>query len=158
MAGLIKVLQAIWPFVSVLFAPRDGDSKEKRLMSVIAVLVTIYIGCAVTLSWWYVNDYASDTKSALILESNKADLSELTQALLSTRNENTVLEEKIDKLQVELLESKYSCGSKIIEALRAEEEKSPSLKKTKGTSSKPKIDELGETIELYRQLQLETPR
>lgn len=157
MAGLIKVLQAIWPFVSVLFAPKDGDSKEKRLLSVIAALVTLYLGCAVSISWWYVNDYASDTKSALILESNKADLSELTQALLSTRNENTLLKEKIDKLQVELLESKYSCGSKIIEALR-EEEKKLSLKKTKGTSSKPKRDELGETIDLYRQLQLETPR
>ena len=158
MAGLIKVLQAIWPFVSVLFAPKDGDSKEKCLLSVIAALVTLYLGCAVSISWWYVNDYASDTKSALILEGNKADLSELTQALLSTRNENNVLKEKIDKLQVELLESKYSCGSKIIEALRAEEEKSLPLKKTKGTSSKPKRDELGETIELYRQLQLETPR
>ena len=157
MAGLIKVLQAIWPFVSALFAPRDGDSKEKRLLSVIAALVTIYLGCAVFISWWYVNDYASDTKSVLILESNKADLSELTQALLSTRNENNVLKEKIDKLQVELLESKYSCGSKIIDALR-EEEKKLSLKKAKGTSSKPKRDELGETIDLYRQLQLETPR
>ena len=157
MAGLIKVLQAIWPFVSVLFAPRDGDSKEKRLLSVIAALVTIYIGCAVTLSWWYVNDYASDTKSALILESNKADLSELTQALFKERANNKVLEDKVNALQFELLESKYNCGSKIIEALRAEEEKRQ-VKKTNGASSKPKRDERGETIELYRQLQLETPR
>ncbi len=157
MAGLIKVLQAIWPFVSVLFAPRNGDSKEKQLLSVIAALVTIYIGCAVTLSWWYVNDYASDTKSALILESNKADLSELTQALSKERANNKVLEDKINALQFELLESKYNCGSKIIEALRAEEEKRQ-VKKTNGASSKPKSDERGETIELYRQLQLETPR
>lgn len=157
MAGLIKFLQAIWPFVSVLFAPRDGDSKEKRLLSVIAALVTIYIGCAVTLSWWYVNDYASDTKSALILESNKADLSEATQALFKERAKNKVLEDKVNTLQLELLESKYNCGSKIIEALRAEEEKRQT-KKTNGASSKPKRDELGETIELYRQLQLETPR
>ena len=157
MAGLIKVLQAIWPFVSVLFAPRDGDSKEKRLLSVIAVLVTIYIGCAVTLSWWYVNDFATDTRSALILESNKADLSEATQALFKERANNKVLEDKVNTLQFELLESKYSCSSKIIEALRAEEEKRQ-VKKTKGASSKPKRDELGETIELYRQLQLETPR
>lgn len=157
MAGLIKVLQAIWPFVSVLFAPRDGDSKEKRLLSVIAALVTIYIGCAVTLSWWYVNDFATDTRSALILESNKADLSEATQALFKERANNKVLEDKVNTLQFELLESKYSCSSKIIEALRAEEEKRQ-VKKTNGASSKPKIDELGETIELYRQLQLETPR
>ena len=157
MAGLIKVLQAIWPFVSVLFAPRDGDSKEKRLLSVIAALVTIYIGCAVTLSWWYVNDFATDTRSALILESNKADLSEATQALFKERANNKVLEDKVDALQFELLESKYNCGSKIIEALRAEEEKRQ-VKKTNGASSKPKRDELGETIELYRQLQLETPR
>ena len=157
MAGLIKVLQAIWPFVSVLFAPRDGDSKEKRLLSVIAALVTIYIGCAVTLSWWYVNDYASDTKSALILEGNKADLSEATQALFKERANNKVLEDKVNTLQFELLESKYSCSSKIIEALRVEEEKRQ-VKKTNGASSKPKIDERGETIELYRQLQLETPR
>ena len=157
MAGLIKVLQAIWPFVSVLFAPRDGDSKEKRLLSVIAALVTIYIGCAVTLSWWYVNDYASDTKSALILESNKADLSEATQALFKERANNKVLEDKVNALQFELLESKYNCGSKVIEALRAEEEKRQ-VKKTNGASSKPKRDERGETIELYRQLQLETPR
>lgn len=157
MAGLIKVLQAIWPFVSVLFAPRDGDSKEKRLLSVIAALVTIYIGCAVTLSWWYVNDFATDTRSALILESNKADLSEATQALFKERANNKVLEDKVNALQFELLESKYNCGSKIIEALRAEEEKRQ-VKKTNGASSKPKIDELGETIELYRQLQLETPR
>lgn len=157
MAGLIKVLQAIWPFVSVLFAPRNGDSKEKRLLSVIAALVTLYIGCAVTLSWWYVNDYATDTRSALILESNKADLSELTQALFKERANNKVLEDKVDALQVELLESKYNCSSKIIEALRAEEE-NRQTKKTKGASSKPKRDELGETIELYRQLQLETPR
>ena len=157
MAGLIKVLQAIWPFVSVLFAPRDGDSKEKRLLSVIAALVTLYIGCAITLSWWYVNDYATDTRSALILESNKADMSETTQALLKERANNKVLEDKINALQFELLESKYNCGSKIIEALRAEEEKRQ-VKKTKGASSKPKRDELGETIELYRQLQLETPR
>ena len=157
MAGLIKVLQAIWPFVSVLFAPRDGDSKEKRLLSVIAALVTIYIGCAVTLSWWYVNDCATDTRSALILESNKADLSEATQALFKERANNKVLEDKVNTLQFELLESKYSCSSKIIEALRAEEEKRQ-VKKTNGASSKPKIDERGETIELYRQLQLETPR
>ena len=157
MAGLIKVLQAIWPFVSVLFAPRDGDSKEKRLLSVIAALVAIYIGCAVTLSWWYVNDYATDTRSALILESNKADLSEATQALFKERARNKVLEDKVNTLQFELLESKYSCSSKIIEALRAEEEKRQ-VKKTNGASSKPKIDERGETIELYRQLQLETPR
>ena len=157
MAGLIKVLQAIWPFVSVLFAPRDGDSKEKRLLSVIAALVTIYIGCAVTLSWWYVNDFATDTRSALILESNKADLSETTQALFKERANNKVLEDKVNTLQFELLESKYSCSSKIIEALRAEEEKRQ-VKKTNGASSKPKRDELGETIELYRQLQLETPR
>ena len=157
MAGLIKVLQAIWPFVSVLFAPRDGDSKEKRLLSVIAALVTLYIGCAVTLSWWYVNDFATDTRSALILESNKADLSEATQALFKERANNKVLEDKVDTLQLELLESKYNCGSKIIEALRAEEEKRQ-VKKTNGASSKPKIDERGETIELYRQLQLETPR
>jgi signal recognition particle GTPase len=157
MAGLIKVLQAIWPFVSVLFAPRDGDSKEKRLLSVIAALVTIYIGCAVTLSWWYVNDFATDTRSALILESNKADLSEATQALFKERARNKVLEDKVDTLQFELLESKYSCSSKIIEALRAEEEKRQ-VKKTNGASSKPKRDERGETIELYRQLQLETPR
>ena len=157
MAGLIKVLQAIWPFVSVLFAPRDGDSKEKRLLSVIAALVTIYIGCAVTLSWWYVNDFATDTRSALILESNKADLSEATQALFKERANNKVLEDKVDTLQLELLESKYSCSSKIIEALQAEEEKRQ-VKKTNGASSKPKIDERGETIELYRQLQLETPR
>ena len=157
MAGLIKILQAIWPFVSVLFAPRNGDSKEKQLLSVIAALVTIYIGCAVTLSWWYVNDYASDTKSALILESNKADLSEATQALFKERANNKVLEDKVNALQFELLESKYNCGSKIIEALRAEEEKRQ-VKKTNGASSKPKRDELGETIELYRQLQLETPR
>ena len=157
MAGLIKVLQAIWPFVSVLFAPRDGDSKEKRLLSVIAALVTIYIGCAVTLSWWYVNDFATDTRSALILESNKADLSEATQALFKERANNKVLEDKVNTLQFELLESKYSCSSKIIEALRAEEEKRQ-VKKTNGASSKPKRDELGETIELYRQLQLETPR
>ena len=157
MAGLIKVLQAIWPFVSVLFAPRDGDSKEKRLLSVIAALVTIYIGCAVTLSWWYVNDFATDTRSALILESNKADLSEATQALFKERANNKVLEDKVNTLQFELLESKYSCSSKIIEALRAEEEKRQ-VKKTNGASSKPKIDERGETIELYRQLQLETPR
>ena len=157
MAGLIKVLQAIWPFVSVLFAPRDGDSKEKRLLSVIAALVTIYIGCAVTLGWWYVNDFATDTRSALILESNKADLSEATQALFKERANNKVLEDKVDTLQLELLESKYSCSSKIIEALRAEEEKRQ-VKKTNGASSKPKIDERGETIELYRQLQLETPR
>ena len=157
MAGLIKVLQAIWPFVSVLFAPRNGDSKEKRLLSVIAALVTLYIGCAVTLSWWYVNDCATDTRSALILESNKADLSEATQALFKERARNKVLEDKINALQFELLESKYNCGSKIIEALRAEEEKRQ-VKKTNGASSKPKIDELGETIELYRQLQLETPR
>ncbi len=157
MAGLIKVLQAIWPFVSVLFAPRDGDSKEKRLLSVIAALVTIYIGCAVTLSWWYVNDFATDTRSALILESNKADLSEATQALFKERANNKVLEDKINALQFELLESKYNCGSKIIEALRAEEEKRQ-VKKTTGASSKPKSDERGETIELYRQLQLETPR
>ena len=157
MAGLIKVLQAIWPFVSVLFAPRDGDSKEKRLLSVIAALVTIYIGCAVTLSWWYVNDFATDTRSALILESNKADLSEATQALFKERANNKVLEDKVNALQFELLESKYSCSSKIIEALRAEEEKRQ-VKKTNGASSKPKRDELGETIELYRQLQLETPR
>ena len=157
MAGLIKVLQAIWPFVSVLFAPRDGDSKEKRLLSVIAALVTIYIGCAVTLSWWYVNDFATDTRSALILESNKADLSEATQALFKERANNKVLEDKVNALQFELLESKYNCGSKIIEALRAEEEKRQ-VKKTNGASSKPKIDERGETIELYRQLQLETPR
>lgn len=157
MAGLIKVLQAIWPFVSVLFAPRDGDSKEKRLLSVIAALVTIYIGCAVTLSWWYVNDFATDTRSALILESNKADLSEATQALFKERANNKVLEDKVNALQFELLESKYNCGSKIIEALRAEEEKRQ-VKKTNGASSKPKRDELGETIELYRQLQLETPR
>ena len=157
MAGLIKVLQAIWPFVSVLFAPRDGDSKEKRLLSVIAALVTIYIGCAVTLSWWYVNDFATDTRSALILESNKADLSEATQALFKERANNKVLEDKVNTLQFELLESKYSCSSKIIEALRAEEEKRQ-VKKTNGASSKPKIDERGETIELYRQLQLETLR
>lgn len=157
MAGLIKVLQAIWPFVSVLFAPRNGDSKEKRLLSVIAALVTIYIGCAVTLSWWYVNDFATDTRSALILESNKADLSEATQALFKERANNKVLEDKVNALQFELLESKYNCGSKIIEALRAEEEKRQ-VKKTNGASSKPKRDELGETIELYRQLQLETPR
>ena len=157
MAGLIKVLQAIWPFVSVLFAPRDGDSKEKRLLSVIAALVTIYIGCAVTLGWWYVNDFATDTRSALILESNKADLSEATQALFKERANNKVLEDKVNALQFELLESKYSCSSKIIEALRAEEEKRQ-VKKTNGASSKPKIDERGETIELYRQLQLETPR
>ena len=157
MAGLIKVLQAIWPFVSVLFAPRDGDSKEKRLLSVIAALVTIYIGCAVTLSWWYVNDFATDTRSALILESNKADLSEATQALFKERARNKVLEDKINALQFELLESKYNCGSKIIEAFRAEEEKRQ-VKKTNGASSKPKSDERGETIELYRQLQLETPR
>ena len=157
MAGLIKVLQAIWPFVSVLFAPRDGDSKEKRLLSVIAALVAIYIGCAVTLSWWYVNDYATDTRSALILESNKADLSEATQALFKERARNKVLEDKVNTLQFELLESKYSCSSKIIEALRAEEEKRQ-VKKTNGASSKPKIDERRETIELYRQLQLETPR
>ena len=157
MAGLIKVLQAIWPFVSVLFAPRDGDSKEKRLLSVIAALVTIYIGCAVTLGWWYVNDFATDTRSALILESNKADLSEATQALFKERANNKVLEDKVNALQFELLESKYNCGSKIIEALRAEEEKRQ-VKKTNGASSKPKRDELGETIELYRQLQLETPR
>ena len=157
MAGLIKVLQAIWPFVSVLFAPRNGDSKEKRLLSVIAALVTIYIGCAVTLSWWYVNDYATDTRSALILESNKADLSEATQALFKERARNKVLEDKVNTFQFELLESKYSCSSKIIEALRAEEEKRQ-VKKTNGASSKPKRDELGETIELYRQLQLETPR
>ena len=157
MAGLIKVLQAIWPFVSVLFAPRDGDSKEKRLLSVIAALVTIYIGCAVTLSWWYVNDFATDTRSALILESNKADLSEATQALFKERANNKVLEDKVNTLQFELLESKYSCSSKIIEALRAEEEKRQ-VKKTNGASSKPKRDEHGETIELYRQLQLETPR
>ena len=157
MAGLIKVLQAIWPFVSVLFAPRDGDSKEKRLLSVIAALVTIYIGSAVTLSWWYVNDFATDTRSALILESNKADLSEATQALFKERANNKVLEDKVNTLQFELLESKYSCSSKIIEALRAEEEKRQ-VKKTNGASSKPKRDELGETIELYRQLQLETPR
>ena len=157
MAGLIKVLQAIWPFVSVLFAPRDGDSKEKRLLSVIAALVTIYIGCAVTLSWWYVNDFATDTRSALILESNKADLSEATQALFKERANNKVLEDKVNALQFELLESKYNCGSKIIEALRAEEEKRQE-KKTNGASSKPKRDERGETIELYRQLQLETPR
>ena len=157
MAGLIKVLQAIWPFVSVLFAPRDGDSKEKRLLSVIAALVTIYIGCAVTLGWWYVNDFATDTRSALILESNKADLSEATQALFKERARNKVLEDKVNTLQFELLESKYSCSSKIIEALRAEEEKRQ-VKKTNGASSKPKRDELGETIELYRQLQLETPR
>lgn len=157
MAGLIKVLQAIWPFVSVLFAPRDGDSKEKRLLSVIAALVTLYIGCAVTLSWWYVNDCATDTRSALILESNKADLSEATQALFKERANNKVLEDKVNALQFELLESKYNCGSKIIEALRAEEEKRQ-VKKTNGASSKPKRDELGETIELYRQLQLETPR
>ena len=157
MAGLIKVLQAIWPFVSVLFAPRNGDSKEKQLLSVIAALVTIYIGCAVTLSWWYVNDYATDTRSALILESNKADLSEATQALFKERANNKVLEDKVNTLQFELLESKYSCSSKIIEALRAEEEKRQ-VKKTNGASSKPKIDERGETIELYRQLQLETPR
>ena len=157
MAGLIKVLQAIWPFVSVLFAPRDGDSKEKRLLSVIAALVTIYIGCAVTLSWWYVNDFATDTRSALILESNKADLSEATQALFKERANNKVLEDKVNTLQLELLESKYSCSSKIIEALRAEEEKRQ-VKKTNGASSKPKRDERGETIELYRQLQLETPR
>ena len=157
MAGLIKVLQAIWPFVSVLFAPRNGDSKEKRLLSVIAALVTLYIGCAVTLSWWYVNDCATDTRSALILESNKADLSEATQALFKERARNKVLEDKINALQFELLESKYNCGSKIIEALRAEEEKRQ-VKKTNGASSKPKRDELGETIELYRQLQLETPR
>ena len=157
MAGLIKVLQAIWPFVSVLFAPRDGDSKEKRLLSVIAALVTIYIGCAVTLSWWYVDDCATDTRSALILESNKADLSEATQALFKERANNKVLEDKVNALQFELLESKYNCGSKIIEALRAEEEKRQE-KKTNGASSKPKRDERGETIELYRQLQLETPR
>lgn len=157
MAGLIKVLQAIWPFVSVLFAPRDGDSKEKRLLSVIAALVTIYIGSAVTLSWWYVNDFATDTRSALILESNKADLSEATQALFKERENNKVLEDKVNTFQFELLESKYSCSSKIIEALRAEEEKRQ-VKKTNGASSKPKRDELGETIELYRQLQLETPR
>ena len=157
MAGLIKVLQAIWPFVSVLFAPRNGDSKEKRLLSVIAALVTLYIGCAVTLGWWYVNDYATDTRSALILESNKADLSEATQALFKERANNKVLEDKVNALQFELLESKYNCGSKIIEALRAEEEKRQ-VKKTNGASSKPKIDERGETIELYRQLQLETPR
>ena len=157
MAGLIKVLQAIWPFVSVLLAPRDGDSKEKRLLSVIAALVTLYIGCAVTLSWWYVNDFATDTRSALILESNKADLSEATQALFKERANNKVLEDKVNTLQFELLESKYSCSSKIIEALRAEEEKRQ-VKKTNGASSKPKIDERGETIELYRQLQLETPR
>ena len=157
MAGLIKILQAIWPFVSVLFAPRNGDSKEKQLLSVIAALVTIYIGCAVTLSWWYVNDYATDTRSALILESNKADLSEATQALFKERANNKVLEDKVNTLQFELLESKYSCSSKIIEALRAEEEKRQ-VKETKGASSKPKRDELGETIELYRQLQLETPR
>ena len=157
MAGLIKVLQAIWPFVSVLFAPRDGASKEKRLLSVIAALVTLYIGCAVTLSWWYVNDFATDTRSALILESNKADLSEATQALFKERANNKVLEDKVNTLQFELLESKYSCSSKIIEALRAEEEKRQ-VKKTNGASSKPKIDERGETIELYRQLQLETPR
>ena len=157
MAGLIKVLQAIWPFVSVLFAPRDGDSKEKRLLSVIAALVTIYIGCAITLGWWYVNDYATDTRSALILESNKADLSEATQALFKERARNKVLEDKVNALQFELLESKYNCDSKIIEALRAEEEKRQT-KKTKGVSSKPKRDERGETIELYRQLQLETPR
>ena len=157
MAGLIKVLQAIWPFVSVLFAPRNGDSKEKRLLSVIAALVTLYIGCAVTLSWWYVNDYATDTRSALILESNKADLSEATQALFKERANNKVLEDKVNALQLELLESKYNCGSKIIEALRAEEEKRQ-VKKTDGASSKPKRDERGETIELYRQLQLETPR
>ena len=157
MAGLIKVLQAIWPFVSVLFAPRNGDSKEKQLLSVIAALVTLYIGCAVTLSWWYVNDYASDTKSALILESNKADLSEATQALFKERANNKVLEDKVNTLQFELLESKYGCSSKIIEALRAEEEKRQT-KKTNGASSKPKRDERGETIELYRQLQLETPR
>ena len=157
MAGLIKILQAIWPFVSVLFAPRDGASKEKRLLSVIAALVTIYIGCAVTLSWWYVNDFATDTRSALILESNKADLSEATQALFKERANNKVLEDKVNTLQFELLESKYSCSSKIIEALRAEEEKRQ-VKKTNGASSKPKIDERGETIELYRQLQLETPR
>lgn len=157
MAGLIKVLQAIWPFVSVLFAPRDGDSKEKRLLSVIAALVTIYIGCAVTLGWWYVDDCATDTRSALILESNKADLSEATQALFKERANNKVLEDKVNALQFELLESKYSCSSKIIEALRAEEEKRQ-VKKTNGASSKPKRDERGETIELYRQLQLETPR
>ena len=157
MAGLIKVLQAIWPFVSVLFAPRNGDSKEKRLLSVIAALVTLYIGCVVYLSWWYVHDFASDTKSALILESNKADLSETTQALLKERADNAVLKSKVDALQVELLESKYNCSSKIIEALRAEEE-NRQIKKTNGASSKPKRDELGETIELYRQLQLETPR
>lgn len=157
MAGLIKVLQAIWPFVSVLFAPRNGDSKEKRLLSVIAALVTLYIGCAITLSWWYVNDYATDTRSALILESNKADLSEATQALFKERANNKILEDKINALQFELLESKYNCGSKIIEALRAEEEKRQ-VKKTNGASSKPKRDEHGETIELYRQLQLETPR
>ena len=157
MAGLLKLLQAIWPFVSVLFAPRDGASKEKRLLSVIAALVTIYIGCAVTLSWWYVNDFATDTRSALILESNKADLSEATQALFKERANNKVLEDKVNTLQFELLESKYSCSSKIIEALRAEEEKRQ-VKKTNGASSKPKIDERGETIELYRQLQLETPR
>jgi signal recognition particle GTPase len=157
MAGLIKVLQAIWPFVSVLFAPRNGDSKEKRLLSVIAALVTLYIGCAVTLGWWYVNDYATDTRSALILESNKADLSEATQALFKERARNKVLEDKVNALQFELLESKYNCDSKIIEALRAEEEKRQ-VKKTNGASSKPKRDELGETIELYRQLQLETPR
>ena len=157
MATLIKILQAIWPFVSVLFAPRNGNSKEKQLLSVIAALVTLYIGCAVTLSWWYVNDYASDTKSALILESNKADLSEATQALFKERANNKILEDKINALQFELLESKYNCGSKIIEALRAEEEKRQ-VKKTDGASSKPKRDEHGETIELYRQLQLETPR
>ena len=66
-------------------------------------------------------------------------------------------EDKVNTLQLELLESKYSCSSKIIEALRAEEEKRQ-VKKTNGASSKPKRDERGETIELYRQLQLETPR
>ena len=119
--------------------------------------MTIYIGSAVTLSWWYVNDFATDTRSALILESNKADLSEATQALFKERANNKVLEDKVNTLQFELLESKYNCDSKIIEALRAEEEKRQT-KKTNGASSKPKRDELGETIELYRQLQLETPR
>ena len=157
MAGLLKILQAIWPFVSVLFAPRDGDSKEKRLLSVIAALVTLFIGCCVSTSWWYVHDFANDTKSALILESNKADLGDAKKALLIERVEKQKLEAEVDQLKVDLLEAKYTCSSKIIEALREAEEKASS-KNTKGHSSVPKKDDFGETIELYRQLQLETPR
>lgn len=157
MAALLKILQAIWPFVSVLFAPRDGDSKEKRLLSVIAALVTIYIGCAVTLSWWYIGDFANDTKAALILESNKADLDEALQALLSTRKENEELKATLDSKKVELLESKYACSERILEAVRAVEEKKSS-KKDKGGTSTPRRDEIGEAIDTYRQLQLETPQ